>query len=85
MLSSAIPWMGHTNKERRPRQIKKSSHTNPVKDVPVAAGNSVSSMNSKDSVTTQVKQTQCGQQMRQPIRFPDQDCLMVSPTNRGKL
>ena len=83
MLSSAIPWMGHTNRERHPRQIKKSSYTN--EDVAVAAGNFVSSMNSKDSVTTQVKQTQCGQQMRQPIRFLDQDCLMVTPTNRGKL
>ena len=85
MLSSAVPWMGHTNKRRRRCRIKKSLHINPMEDVTVAAGNSVSPMNSEDSVTTQVKQTRHGRQIRQPIRFRDQDCLMASPTNRGKL
>ena len=85
MLSSSVPWMGHTNKQRRRRRIKKSLHTNPVEDVTVAADNSVSPMNSEDSVTTLVKQTRRGRQIRQPIRFRDQDCPMASPTNRGEV
>ena len=35
-------------------------------------------MNIEDSVTTLVKQTQHGRQVRQPITFWDQDCLMAS-------
>ena len=73
MLSAAVPWMGHTNKQRRRRRIKKSLHTNPVEDVTEAADNSVSPMNSEESVTTLVKQTRRGRQIRQPIRFRDQD------------
>ena len=63
MLSSAVPWMGHTNKQHHHCRIKKSLHTNPVGDVTVAAGNSVTPMNSEDSVTAQVKQTRRGRQI----------------------
>ena len=55
--------MGQTNRQHHCHQIKKSSYTNPVQDTAVAAGNLVSSMNSQDSVTTQVKQSWCGQQI----------------------
>ena len=71
MLSSAIPWMGHTNKQRRRRRIKKSSCTNPVEGVCVTAGNSVSPTDSEVSVSAQTKKTRCGWQIRQPTRFQD--------------
>ena len=63
ILSSVISWMGQTNRLHHCHQIKKSSYTNPVQDTAVAAGNLVSSMNRQDSVTTQVKQSWCGQQI----------------------
>ena len=59
MLSSAIPWMGHTNKQCHGHQIKKSSHTNPVGDADVTADNSVSPINAQ----TKTKKTRCGRQV----------------------
>ena len=95
MLSSAIPWMGHTNRQRRRRQIKKkSSRTNAVESADVTAGDPVSpansedpvsTANSEDPVSTRTKKTQSGRQIQQPIRFWDQDFLMASYSNRGEV
>ena len=86
MLSSAVPWMGHTNRQRRHHQIKKkSSRTNSVESADVTAGDPVSPVNSEDPVSTRTKKTRSGRQTRQPIRFRDQDCPMASSSNRGRL
>ena len=78
--------MGHTNRPRRRRQIKKkSSRTNPVESADVTTGDPISPANSEDPVSTQTKKTRSGRQIRQPLRFRDQDCPMASSSNRGKL
>lgn len=69
--------MGHGSRWRR-RQIKKSVAKS------VEGSNSVT-MNSENITTTPAKRTQRGRQIRRPIWFQHQDCLMVSPANRGEV
>ena len=76
-LSLATPWMGHGSRWRR-QQIKRFFTKS------VEGSNSVT-MNSENITTTPVKRTQHGRQIQRPIQFQHQDCLMVSPANRGEV
>ena len=76
-LSLATPWMGHGSRWCR-QQIKKSG----TKSV---EGSSSVPMNSDHATTTSEKRTRHGQRVSRHIWFQHQDCLMVSPANKGKL
>jgi len=71
-LETAIPWLGHSGKSRRRRQVRKTR-------APREAANTRLESSSRHG-----QSTRCGRQIHPPPRYRDVDCPMASLITEGE-